>query len=199
MTRQRVGLRRFFGLCGGAIAALLLAGGLVSCMGEGDRPSSPSATSPKTMQLDSPAFSKNGFIPANHTCDGDNISPALSWDAPPPQTLSLALVVDDPDAPGTFVHWVLYDLPPNTRQLPEQLTPQPFLESGGLQGKTDFGKYGYGGPCPPTGTHRYRFRLYALDQVMDLPPGATEADLTAAMQGHILASAELTGKYTRQK
>jgi hypothetical protein len=122
----------------------------------------------------------------------------LQWDQPPIQTKSLALIVEDPDAPGqTFTHWVLYDLPPDTRQLPEKISPQPFLQTGGLQGKSSFGKYGYGGPCPPSGTHRYLFKLYALDQILDLPPGTTQADLVKAMQGHVLAEAKLTGNYAR--
>jgi Raf kinase inhibitor-like YbhB/YbcL family protein len=155
----------------------------------------------KTMTLTS-TFSPNGLLPAKYSCDGDNISPALSWDAPPTAARSLVLLVNDLDAspaPGkTFAHWVLYDLPPTVRQLPEKLPAQPFLTIGGMQGKNDFGKYGYGGACPPSGTHRYLFRLYALDQPLDLPPGTGKDDVIAAMKGHIVAGAELVGQYSRK-
>lgn len=178
---------------------------MVGCAG-GDRPGTNivSSSSPdpsvKTMTLTSKAFASEGLIPAKFTCDGENISPALEWNPPPAGTKSLALIVEDPDAPGqTFIHWVLYDLPPDTRQLPEKVVSQPFLKQGGMQGKSSFGKYGYGGPCPPSGTHRYIFKLYALDQAMDLPPGTTQTDLVNAMQNHILAETSLTGKYTRRK
>jgi len=151
------------------------------------------------MALTSPDFAAESLIPAKFTCDGENISPALKWNQPPIGTKSLALIVEDPDAPGqTFVHWVLYDLPPDTRQLPERVEPQPFLKQGGLQSKSSFGKYGYGGPCPPQGMHRYIFKLYALDKLIDLPPGITQADLIKAMQSHILAETKLTGKYKRK-
>ncbi|NJO43422.1 MAG: YbhB/YbcL family Raf kinase inhibitor-like protein [Cyanobacteria bacterium CRU_2_1] len=153
---------------------------------------------PKTMILESSAFPPDGAIPAKYTCDGDNVSPALTWDAPPEKTLSLVLIADDPDAPRrTYVHWVLYDLDPKIRELPEGVPSQPILNLGGVQGKNDFGRYGYGGPCPPNGTHRYFFKLYALDTVLDLPPGATKAEVIKAMKEHILAGAELIGRYSR--
>jgi Raf kinase inhibitor-like YbhB/YbcL family protein len=193
MTQRRGWLRQLF--CGGLVFALL-----IGCASAGDRSSLPGSSAPQTMKLTSPAFSANGLIPVKYTCDGENISPALSWDTPPKDTRSFALIVTDPDAPSkTFVHWVLYDLPPDLRQLPEQMPAQPFLNIGGLQGKSDFGQYGYRGPCPPNGTHRYVFRLFALNQVMDLPPGTTEADLAKAIEGHTLATAELIGQYARQK
>lgn len=152
----------------------------------------------KTMKLESTAFTANGMIPSQYTCDGQDISPPLSWDAPPTGTQSLALIVDDPDAPGQiFVHWVLYDLPPEIHQLPQGVAPQDTLLAGGTQGKNDFGKLGYGGPCPPSGIHRYFFRLYALDRELELKSGATKAQLEAAMNGHILAAAELIGRYSR--
>jgi Raf kinase inhibitor-like YbhB/YbcL family protein len=155
---------------------------------------------PETMTLTSSAFSPGGMIPTQHTCNGNNGSPPLSWDAPPQGTRSLVLIVDDPDAPGrTFVHWVLYDVPSDIRQLPEGVPTQPILLQGGVQGKNDFGKYGYGGPCPPGGTHQYRFKLYALDTLLDLPPGVREADVIEAMKGHVLAKAELIGRYSRQQ
>lgn len=152
----------------------------------------------KTMKLESTAFTANGMIPSQYTCDGQDISPPLSWDAPPTGTQSLALIVDDPDAPGQiFVHWVLYDLPPEIHQLPQGVAPQDTLLAGGTQGKNDFGKLGYGGLCPPSGIHRYFFRLYALDRELELKSGATKAQLEAAMNGHILAAAELIGRYSR--
>ena len=156
----------------------------------------------KTMTLSSAAFSPSGVLPTKFTCDGDNVSPALSWDVPPASARSLVLLVNDPDAssaPGkSFVHWVLYDLPPTVHQIPEKLPAQPFLSIGGMQGKNDFGKYGYGGACPPSGTHHYLFRLYALDRSLDLPPGTKKDEVIAAMKGHIVAGAALTGQYSRK-
>jgi hypothetical protein len=150
------------------------------------------------MNLKSTAFTANGMIPSLYTCDGQDISPDLSWDAPPTGTQSLALIVDDPDAPGQiFVHWVLYDLPPEIHQLPKGLPAEPTLSGGGVQGKNDFGNLGYGGPCPPSGIHRYFFRLYALDRELELKSGATKAQLEAAINGHIIATAELVGRYSR--
>ncbi|MBD3882811.1 YbhB/YbcL family Raf kinase inhibitor-like protein [Phormidium tenue FACHB-886] len=188
-------------LIGSALVGLILAG----CE-TGNQAIAPSPTDaaeglqvPRTMTLSSPAFRLDGMLPAKHTCDGENISPALSWDAPPAATRSLALLVNDIDAPSkTFVHWVLYDLPPTVRQLPEKLPSQPFLAIGGIQGKNDFGQYGYGGACPPSGTHRYVFRLFALDTLLDLPPGTTKSEVMEAMKGHIVAGAELTGQYKRK-
>ncbi len=151
------------------------------------------------MKLESNAFSATGTIPAKYTCDGKDTSPDLRWDEPPIGTQSLVLVVDDPDAPGgTFVHWVLYDLPPETRQLPEGVAVGPTLEGGGIQGSSSFDLLGYGGPCPPSGTHRYFFKLYALDQPIGLESGATKAEIEAVMEGHILDQAELMGRYSRQ-
>jgi Raf kinase inhibitor-like YbhB/YbcL family protein len=153
------------------------------------------------MKLESDSFSANGMIPPKHTCDDQGISPSLKWDDPPIETQSLALIVDDPDAPNrTFVHWVLYDLPPETRYLPEGVpTAQPTLEGRGVQGTNDYDQFGYGGPCPPSGTHRYFFKLYALDRPLGLDSGATKDQLEAAMDGHILAMAELIGRYERQR
>ncbi|MDJ0735306.1 MAG: YbhB/YbcL family Raf kinase inhibitor-like protein [Nostocaceae cyanobacterium] len=153
-----------------------------------------------TMKLESSVFAANGLIPGKYTCDDVDTSPPLSWDEPPPETASFALIVDDPDAPrNTFVHWVLYDLPATVRQLPENIQPTKTLPNGGVHGKNDFGKLGYGGPCPPSGTHRYFFKLYALDKKLTLQAGATKKQILAAMEGHILATAELMGKYQRQR
>jgi len=149
--------------------------------------------------LTSPAFVHRAAIPQSHTCDGADTSPPLAWTEPPNETRSLALIVDDPDAPvGTWVHWVLYNLPPTTRALPAHLPTVERLPDGSHQGVNDFRRMGYGGPCPPAGpAHRYFFKLYALDIALDLPPKATKAQLERAMTGHLLAHAELIGLYQR--
>jgi Raf kinase inhibitor-like YbhB/YbcL family protein len=151
------------------------------------------------VQLNTPAFKPGSDIPDEFTCDGSNISPALSWSAPPEGTQSFALVVEDPDAPGrTWIHWVLYDLRPTERGLPEGVEPKGTLPSGARQGRNDFGKIGYGGPCPPPGpSHRYYFRLYALDTRLELSAGATRAQIERSIRGHVLARAELMGRYRR--
>jgi hypothetical protein len=151
-----------------------------------------------TMNLTSTSF-QGSQIPARFTCSGAGISPQLAWNAPPAGTASFALIVTDPDAPrGTFVHWVLYDLPAGTRALPEGLAALGQLEDGSRQGRNDFGEIGYGGPCPPPGSpHHYHFMLYALDAKLNLAAGATRAQVEAAMQGHILAHGELVGLYKR--
>ena len=150
--------------------------------------------------LTSAAFREGGMIPPAHTCDGRDASPPLAWTGSPPGTNSFALISDDPDAPGqTWVHWVVYNLPPSARQLPEAFPPDEERPDGMRQGMTDFGRVGYGGPCPPGGTHRYFFTLYALDAMLSLPPGATKPQLEAAMKGHLLAEAQLMGTYRRFK
>jgi Raf kinase inhibitor-like YbhB/YbcL family protein len=152
------------------------------------------------MQLKTPAFRPGADIPTQFTCDGLDISPPLSWSGAPEGTRSFTLVVDDPDAPGrTWVHWVLYDLPSTERRLPEGVAPDDPLPSGARQGRNDFGRIGYGGPCPPPGPdHRYYFRLYALDKKLDLKGGRTRAQVERAMRGHILDEAELMGRYRRK-
>lgn len=152
------------------------------------------------IQLTSPAFETAAFIPAEFTCDGTDRSPELKWETAPETTQSWVLIVEDPDAPDkTFVHWVIYDLPPNLQGLAAAIPTQPFLNSGGVQGKNDFGQYGYQGPCPPSGTHQYFFRLYAVDKLLDLPPGTSAETVRAAIQGHVVAQAELMGRYSRQR
>ncbi|MBW4630665.1 MAG: YbhB/YbcL family Raf kinase inhibitor-like protein [Iphinoe sp. HA4291-MV1] len=152
------------------------------------------------MRLESKAFEADGFIPAKYTCDGANISPPLSWDEPPTGTQSFVLIVDDPYAPGeTFVHWVLYDIPATVRELSENIAAVKTLPNGAVQGKNDFDKFGYGGSCPPRGTHRYFFKLYALDKQLGLEPGATKAQVVTAMDDHILAETEYIGRYKRQR
>ncbi|MGB8260229.1 MAG: YbhB/YbcL family Raf kinase inhibitor-like protein [Terracidiphilus sp.] len=138
-----------------------------------------------------------GKVARKCTCDGASSSPALAWSAPPLRTVSLALIVTDPDAPdGTFVHWVLYDLPAELRQLPEGMPKAGLLPDSSRQGRNDFGDIGYGGPCPPgRAAHRYIFALYALDSRLNLPGGATRSQVEAAMKGHILAQGKLVGLY----
>lgn len=150
------------------------------------------------LTIQSPAFPEGGAIPRPYTCDGKNVSPPLSWTGLPAGVKSLALVCDDPDAPArVWVHWVIYNLPPAATGLPEGVPPRENVAGGGLQGTNDFRKVGYGGPCPPSGTHRYRFTLYALGEAVLLAAGATKADLVAAMKGLIRAESTLTGKYSR--
>jgi len=149
--------------------------------------------------ISSPAFASGAEIPKANTCEGPDISPILTWIDHPPQTASFALIVDDPDAPaGTWVHWVMWNIPAATHLLPENVPRSGRLNSGAMQGRNDFGKTGYNGPCPPPGkTHRYFFRLYALDAALTLEPGATRQDLDTAMKGHILGKTEQIGTYRR--
>ena len=151
------------------------------------------------FDLTSSAFAPGAAIPKKHTCDGDDRSPPLAWTEPPPGTRSFALVCEDPDAPaGTWTHWVLYAVPGNIRALSEGVPPQPTLGDASRQGKNDFRRVGWGGPCPPPGsTHRYVFKLHALDVVPELAPGASRAELLKAIEGHVLGTAELTGRYGR--
>ncbi|MFA5515353.1 MAG: YbhB/YbcL family Raf kinase inhibitor-like protein [Desulfuromonadales bacterium] len=149
------------------------------------------------LEISSPVI-RNQKIPQHYTCDGDNVSPPLQWGDIPEGAKSLALIVEDPDAPGgAFIHWVMYNIPPDVRQLPEDVRRDETLPNGACQGINDFGKIGYGGPCPPGGNHRYFFKLFALDVRLDLESGATREQLTEAMQGHILAATEIMGNYAR--
>jgi len=144
------------------------------------------------MKLTSSEFEHGGSIPAKFTCDGKDVSPPLEIADAPDDTKTMALIVDDPDAPSkTWLHWLLYDIPPTAR-IQEDDIP-------GKQGMNDFGKKNYGGPCPPSGRHRYFFRLHALDTELNLPDGASRKDVENAMEGHILEKAELMGLYERSK
>lgn len=154
------------------------------------------------MKITSPAFADQGEIPARHTCEGDDLAPALQWSGVPPQAASLVLIVDDPDAPDpaapqrTWVHWVLYDLPPAATGLPDGGRPLP---DGTREGLNDWNRPGWGGPCPPIGRHRYFFKLYALDRTLPALPRPTKAAVEAAMRGHVVAQAELIGTYRKRR
>lgn len=145
------------------------------------------------MKIESSAFSHNGGIPSIHTCQGENISPALIFSDIPKNTKSLTLIVDDPDAThGIWTHWTIFNMDPKTPGIPEGEIPEKAIE-----GITSFGKTGYGGPCPPTGKHRYFFKLYALDKILDLDKNASKEDIEKEMSGHIITSAELMGLYQK--
>jgi hypothetical protein len=146
------------------------------------------------MKITSSAFQQGGNIPSKFSCDGPNSSPPLQISDVPPEAKSLVLIVDDPDAPsGLFTHWAVWNISPQTATIGEGNTPE------GVQGTNDFGKSGYGGPCPPSGTHRYYFKVFALDRELDLPVGAKRSQLDAAMKGHVIAQGELMGRYSKKK
>jgi hypothetical protein len=203
MSLTAAATRKFSGRiarAGRALAALAL--GLVA----GGSSSVEAQTVPKEekrpmiLQLSSSAFIEGKEIPVEHTCQGKDISPPLKWSGVPAVAKSLVLIADDPDAPmGTWVHWVLFDLPPTTTELAQDTPKSQQLPGGAKQGLNDFKKPGYGGPCPPPGkAHRYFFKLYALDKLLDLKPGATKEDVVKAMEGHVLAEGQLMGTYQRK-
>lgn len=177
-------------------AAALLAGFVSAC--GADNTKFPGV--PMSIQLTSTAFADGQAVPAKYTCDGTDMSPPLNWTNTPADTKSFALIADDPDAPaGTWVHWVIYDLPASTISLPENVAKSQYIPGNAKQGVNDFHRLGYGGPCPPPGkAHRYFFKLYALDTAIDLKPGATKAQLLKAMEGHVLADGQLMGTYQRK-
>jgi Raf kinase inhibitor-like YbhB/YbcL family protein len=182
------------------LAALVL---LLGTVGEGTLASQshPSAGGRSSMALvlKSTAFAPGAEIPKKHSCEAADVSPALEWSGSPARTVSFALIMDDPDAPaGTWVHWVLWNLPASAHELPEAVAKQDQLGDGTRQGHNSFRKVGYNGPCPPPGKpHRYFFRLYALDEKLELAPGASSSDLQAAMKGHVIGQAEYMGTYRR--
>ena len=150
------------------------------------------------MELSSVAFKNGASIPKQYTCDGPNISPPLQWAGIPDNSRSLAVLVDDPDAArGNWVHWILFNIPPQTAELTENIRKTRTIPNGARQGTNDFREIGYGGPCPPGGKHRYFFRLFALDTELNLDPGSSRTDLERSMAGHILAETQLMGTYQR--
>jgi Raf kinase inhibitor-like YbhB/YbcL family protein len=150
------------------------------------------------MKIGSPAFMQEDMIPVQYTGDGRNVSPPLQWSGTPADTNSFALICDDPDAPvGTWVHWVIFNIPPTVNGLPENVPQQEEVSGLGINGKNTDGNLGYDGPAPPNGTHRYYFKLYALDAMLNLKPGATKEVLLKAMKGHVLTEAQVMGKYRR--
>jgi Raf kinase inhibitor-like YbhB/YbcL family protein len=174
----------------GVIVILLFLFGLAAC--GGSMPSPTEGASEMAMQITSTAFEEGATIPVKYTCDGEDVSPPLMLSGVPEGTHSLALISDDPDAPGgTWVHWVLFNLPTDTDSLPEG------VQGIGTDGNNSWRRQGYGGPCPPSGIHRYFFKLYALDSTLDLEEGASKDDVEQAMQDHILAQTQLMGKYGR--
>jgi len=145
------------------------------------------------LQITSPAFQNNGHIPRQYTCDGEDINPPLVIENCPKETQSISLICDDPDASiGTWVHWVVWNIDSTTKEIAENAVPK-----GAVEGMNDFKRHSYGGPCPPSGTHRYFFKVYALDTKLDISPNATKTDLETAMKGHILAEGQIVGLYTR--
>ena len=151
------------------------------------------------ITITSSAFEEGGMIPSKYTCDGENISPPLKWEGVPQETKSIAIISDDPDAPvKIWVHWVMWNIPVDMEQLAESVPPDADLPDGSKQGINDFKHHGYGGPCPPMGTHRYYFKVYALDTKIDLASSSRKSHLLKAMEGHILAEGQLMGKYKKQ-
>ncbi len=177
-----------------AIILLAVAGGLLHYYSGGQQSSKLINLDVPLMKLISPAFNHNSAMPAKYTCDGENISPPLDIGEVSEDTRSLVLIMDDPDAPGgTWLHWTLWNITPTTRAIGEASVPE-----GAVEGTTSFGNTGYGGPCPPSGEHRYVFHAYALDTELSLAGGASQEELEGAMAGHIIAQAELIGLYRRK-
>jgi hypothetical protein len=163
----------------------------------GSEPAEPEpGTAESDLQLTSSAFAEGESIPEVYSCNGEDISPSLAWEGVPEGTESFALIVDDPDAPvGTWVHWVLFDIPGDRRELPEGVPAQAEVPEMGRHGENSWGRTDYGGPCPPSGTHTYVFKLYALDTTLELETGTKKEALLDAMEGHLLARTELRGEY----
>lgn len=180
----------------GVVLALVV---LAACSGGDDQVAEEGAVSDLSIVLTSSAFTDGSDIPTKYTCDGEDVSPPLEWSNLPQSTKSIALIVDDPDAPGrAFVHWVLYAVSPDSGGLPEGVPAGGVTPQGARHGTNGFKRTGYGGPCPPSGSHRYFFKLYALDSGLGLEAGASKSDLLQAMEGRVLAQGQLMGRYQRQ-
>jgi len=181
------------------VPIIMLAGVLAAYIIYTRAPERPATTLITGFILESPAFKDDGRIPEKYTCDGLDISPPLRWSGQPPETKSFAIIVEDPDAPGgIFTHWIIYNIPADVNQLDEGMESAEVLPGGIMQGLNDFGRLGYGGPCPPPGEpHRYVFRIYALDTMLELNQAASKDELLKLMKDHILAEATLTGIYSR--
>jgi len=190
--------RSILGACCAFVFPILLMP-LASCGNSALHAEQMRGPSPSGFRIESAAFKDGGPIPRRFTCKGADISPALRWTEPPGGTRSFTLIVEDPDAPGgVWTHWVVYNLPARARQVPENVPKQDHLAGGGFQGLNSFGRAGYGGPCPPTGNaHRYFFRLYALDIILSLKPGAARSDVLEAAKGHTLARTQWMGRFKR--
>lgn len=173
-----------------AVILLMISIFIVGCS---QNPSPTEGEPAMSIEMNSAAFAEGETIPEKYTCEGADLSPPLAWDGVPAEAQSLVIIADDPDAPaGTWVHWVMFNIPPGTTQLPEDVS------SIGIEGMNDFNRSGYGGPCPPPGSaHRYFFKLYALDTTLDLSPEARKEDVVKAMEGHILAQGQLMGTFSR--
>jgi Raf kinase inhibitor-like YbhB/YbcL family protein len=185
-------VHRPFGLCAAGVFALSMWCIVIAGQGEGGKK--------MNIVVGSPAFSSMQPIPSKYTCDGADISPAINWENIPAAAKSIVLICDDPDAPvGDWVHWVCYDIPPTVTGLPENVAKADTIALGGTQGLTDFHRIGYGGPCPPGGTHRYFFKVYALDTMLHYAAGKTKKEIEKAIKGHILAQGELVGVYSRAR
>lgn len=187
-----------------ALMNIAIALALQACVTLPSTPSAPGVTAtpqplPSAFIFKSNAFSLGGEIPVRYTCDGDDLSPPLSWSDAPKNTVSYALLMNNPDTQNEYTHWVLYSIPGELRTLNEGVAKQEHVEEVGVQGRNDFGKIGYNGPCPPKGQrHHYRFTMYALDSTLSLQPGATKAQLLSAMQGHIIGIQQLNTTYQRR-
>jgi Raf kinase inhibitor-like YbhB/YbcL family protein len=183
-----------------ALACAALAVAVAACSGDGEEPVLEQEEAPMSIQVTSSVFAEGAEVPVRYTCDGDDVSPPLAWTGIPDGTAAMAVVSDDPDAPGgTWVHWVMWGISADATGLTEQLPTADVLPDGARQGRNDFGKVGYGGPCPPPGSpHRYYFTLYALDAEPELEAGAKKSDLLSAIDGHVLAKGRLMGTYRRR-
>ena len=186
-------------VCGPMVFTAALLVTVFSCHQRERAGDEPAGGAKMEITVTSSAFQEGEMIPRKYTCDGANVSPPVAWTGVPDGAKSIALISDDPDAPvGTWVHWVLYNLPLDSTGLAEGIKPVEKLDNGARHGLNDFRKFGYGGPCPPGGTHRYYFKVYALNAVLELKPNATKADLVKAMEGKMLAQGQLIGKFTRK-